>query len=168
MKTKLLGQGKRNKRFSDWHEFPDLLIPMLGIKVAVIVDGEEDPNEIDQVVANILKLNGKDRIILQGHLYKNYQATVKAIGQEDAGCEIERETEVWNHCALPSLRLTRRPYGNLKLYAQFAGGCDWEEEHGLTVSYLEGAILARVSQHDGHLTYTDAYDVPEAQDRIDG
>lgn len=49
---------------------------------------------------------------------------------------------------------------------QIAAECDWEPEHGLLIVYRNGNELSRVSDQDGHLTHTDAYDLPEQEDRI--
>lgn len=169
MKTKTLGESTTNKQFDDWHEFKPVFVPMLQKPVSVTVEGDDiDPPEIDSVMTHILSLGEEERAVLQGHLFTNYMSTVDAVGLEDAGCDIASEIDVWKHLDLSELLIMRRQYGNKKIYAQFAGSCDWEEEHGLTVSYLEGRILARVSQHDGHLTYCDAYAVPESDDKIDG
>lgn len=169
MKTNVLGESTANTQFADWHEFAPVFVPLLQKTVSVTVDGDDvDSNEIDAVMTNILNLGEKDRTVLQGHLFVNYMSMVDAVGLEDAGCNIASEHDIWKHIDVSELWIKRRPYGNKKVYVQLAGGCDWEEEHGLTVSYLEGKTLARVSQHDGHLTHCDAYAVPEAEDRIDG
>ena len=44
--------------------------------------------------------------------------------------------------------------------------CDWEPEHGLQLVFRKGQSLSRVSDDDGHLTYSDAFNLPEDQDRI--
>jgi hypothetical protein len=36
----------------------------------------------------------------------------------------------------------------------------------LQIVYRRGSELSRVSAQDGHLTHTDAFDLPEDQDRI--
>jgi len=49
---------------------------------------------------------------------------------------------------------------------QITAECEWEPEHGLQIVYRDGSELKRVSQQDGHLTYVDAYGLPESEDRI--
>lgn len=41
-------------------------------------------------------------------------------------------------------------------------------EHGLQIIYRAGRVLSRVREQDGHLTFTDAHDMPEEQGKIDG
>jgi len=47
-----------------------------------------------------------------------------------------------------------------------AAECDWEREHGLQIIYRHGCELSRVSAQDGHVTHTDAFGLPEDQDKI--
>lgn len=54
----------------------------------------------------------------------------------------------------------------MAVYVQIAAECDWEPEHGLQIIYRRGVEFCRVSDQDGHLTYSDAYDLPESEDRI--
>ncbi|MFC7668884.1 DUF6985 domain-containing protein [Hymenobacter humi] len=44
--------------------------------------------------------------------------------------------------------------------------CEWEVEHGLQLVFRQGRMLTRVSQYDGHLTESQAEDIPEEQDAL--
>ena len=74
--------------------------------------------------------------------------------------------EVWAHLQPTAIHVSRRHRRDQRVYVQITAECDWEPEHGLQIVYCEGNRLVRVSDQDGHLTHTDAYDLPEAEDRI--
>ena len=60
----------------------------------------------------------------------------------------------------------RRDRRDCAIYVVVGANCNWEFEHGLQIVYRPGSELVRLSQIDGHLTHTDANDLPEEQDQI--
>ncbi len=74
--------------------------------------------------------------------------------------------EVWEYVHPSEIFVRRRSRREKGVYVQITAECDWEPEHGLQIIYRRGKELSRVSDQDGHLTQTDAYDLPEDQDKI--
>jgi hypothetical protein len=88
------------------------------------------------------------------------------MGEENLGSSIKSADRVWNHVRPSEIFVSRRSRRDKLIYVQITAHCDWEPEHGLQIIYRRGAELSRVSDQDGHLTYTDAHDLPEAEDKI--
>lgn len=53
--------------------------------------------------------------------------------------------------------VTRRPYGDKRIYISLECGCDWEREHGLQIVFKEGQYVNKLGPYDGHLTNSDAF-----------
>jgi len=97
-------------------------------------------------VESFLRLGPKDRIAASPYVYKNY-------------LRIRDLAAVGNLCLTTEAR-------DKAVYIQITAACDWEPEHGLQIIYRRGVDVSRVSAQDGHLTHTDARDLPEDQDKI--
>ena len=82
------------------------------------------------------------------------------------GCRITLDEEVWQHVRSSEVFISRRHRPDNAIYISISAECDWEPEPGLQIGHRRGSELTRVSDQDGHLTQTDAYDLPEEQDRI--
>ncbi|HTM45960.1 MAG TPA: hypothetical protein VL137_13460 [Polyangiaceae bacterium] len=128
----------------------------------------EDTNteEFASAARAFLNLTVADRDLATSHVFKNFTDFANAVGPEDVHVKIARQADVWRHVHPTAVHVSRRPYGDKSVYVQITAECDWEPEHGLQITYRHGNNLRRVSQQDGHLTHTDAYDLPEDEDRI--
>jgi hypothetical protein len=113
-----------------------------------------------------LNLDDSARLAASPYVFKNYRDFADAIGDEDVGCEIRDPREVWGFIKPTEIRISRRPRRDRAIYVQIVAECQWEPEHGLQIVYRDGSQLSRVSDQDGHLTWTDASDLPESQDRV--
>jgi hypothetical protein len=73
--------------------------------------------------------------------------------------QIDSPQDVWRHIQLGTQAIvSRRAYGDKKIYISLACECDWEPEHGLQIVFKEGLRINKVGQCNGHLTNSDAYD----------
>ena len=128
------------------------------------VDSERD--EFEVAVRNFLALTVADRALATPHVYKNYLDFAYAVGPDDLEVEIDDPDEVWNHVHPRAVRVRRRHRREARVYVVVAAECDWEPEHGLQLVYRDGKELSRVSAQDGHVTWADAYDVPDDEDWV--
>jgi hypothetical protein len=72
---------------------------------------------------------------------------------------IKSPSEIWSHIQLGSEPIvSRRSYGDKKVYVSLECNCDWELEHGLQIVFKEGMKVCKVGPYDGHVTNSDAYD----------
>ena len=139
-----------------------------GVALPVTFDCVEAgvPPDAGSAVHAFLNLDDSARLAASSYVFKNYRDFADAIGDENVGCEIRDPREVWGFIKPTEIRISRRPRRDRAIYVQIVAECQWEPEHGLQIVYRDGSQLSRVSDQDGHLTWTDASDLPESQDRV--
>ena len=165
-----LGELRRDPDIEEWFNSGYVPVPYLGgDEVAFVVEGIEDdpaPHEFTEAISRFLSLSEADREIAAPFAFETYRRFVDMVGEEEFDFTINAPAEIWPHIDITAVHVSRRPYGDKKVYIQMTGNCDWEQEHGFQVVLREGHELARVSEQDGHLTTADAYALPEEQDAI--
>jgi hypothetical protein len=163
-----LGSLTPHSDIPEWLVSKPLAIPYFdGLKLTLTLDGLDstDERKANTTIESFLKLSAEDRIAASPYVFKNYQRIADLAYEEDLGCKIASNRDVWNHVR-PSEIFVRRRGQDQTIYVQISAECDWEPEHGLQIVYRHGRMLSRVSAQDGHLTHSDAYGLPEDQDRI--
>lgn len=146
-----------------WHRSEPVPVPMLGGHRCRIVlqEYEEDPapEEFHAAVRNFLSA---DRRVIQeaeGHVYRYYQDcnSVWEPG-DDEYLDIPDPASVWNHVQFGDEALvSRRVYGDKRVYVSLSSECDWEPEHGLDIVFKEGLRVNKVGSYDGWVSNADAY-----------
>ncbi len=169
MNILLLGQLKPDVRVPEWLISKPLAIPYFdGLKITVTLDGLSDSDEADvsQAIAAFFQLGQEARMAASPYLYLNYKGMLDHVSADELVCCIDSEDNVWEHVHPTEIFVSRRHRRDKGIYICICAECDWELEHGLQIIYRDGNNLSRVSDQDGHLTHTDAYDLPENQDKI--
>lgn len=170
MDSKIIGQLKAHPDIDGWYESEAIAISLLGGHelCLTIEDTDEDhnPEEFEQAICNFMALTESLKAEIEPHIYKHYLEFKEAVASECCPTNIPNQSDVWQFIYPSYVNVSRRPYGNKGVYVQLLGECEWEPEHGLQVVFQNGKSLNRVSDQDGHLTYSDAYNIPENQDRI--
>jgi hypothetical protein len=165
----VLGPLHRDPHIPEWLVSEPLPTPFFhGQKLPVTIEGlkESDQKEIEDAISSFLRLGRIERLAISGYVFANYQQTAELVSEDDLVCHIESEQAVWEHVQPGAIYISRRDRRDCAIYLMVGANCDWEPEHGLQIVYRRGSELVRVSQQDGHLTYTDAYDLPEEEDTI--
>ncbi len=155
-------RNKVNEKWYDW--LSDAIpIPYLKDKVCRIRlefgDDELDrfKEEIDITVKNIFRLSEEHRKLTGPHLFAYYRDVLLVVGEE--GLEemplLETEENIFDYVNLTRLSIGRGSIAG-NFYANFSGNCDWELEHGVSISFLRGEALAMVSSV-GHICNSDAH-----------
>jgi hypothetical protein len=143
-------------------------VPLLGLSPPLVLwDLEDDaqPMDFSTSVARFLSKSRDELAIAAPHVFRNCQAFVSAVGEDEVPVRISAPEDVWLHVEPKRIRVSRRSHDN-SVYIVIAAECAWEEEHGLQLVYRAGQQLSRVSDQDGHLTHASAYGLPESQNRI--
>lgn len=137
-------------------------------KLRIVLESldESDTQEVESALDSFLKLGAADRLAISPYVFANYKTRAELMSEQDLGGRIESEDAVWQHVHPSEIFVSRRSRRDCAIYISIAAECDWEPEHGLQIIFRRGLELVRVSEQDGHLTHTDAYDLPEDQDRI--
>lgn len=143
------------------------ILPYFGTpEVEFHIEGyEADQNkaEFQEAIQKAVSLNSKDVDGIASYIHQFYKQ------YEDPryiDFVIPYPEEVWDYVTISFAYVSRRSRRDRSVYVSFAGGCDWEEEHGFQIVLRDGCRLVRVSTQDGHLTTADAYDLPESEDSI--
>lgn len=155
----------QNEHEADWYDWlsEEAAIPFLnGLKVPIRLDFDDQElqdlkDEIEQTLLNALALDDRDRDIAKTHLYAYYKDFVLDVGEE---CLEEMppqndESNILDYVHISTLSICRSQMTE-DFYCQFTGGCDWEEEHGVLISFKDGKTIARVGDY-GHVSNADAY-----------
>jgi len=170
MELNTIGKIITNAHINSWFDSELIKIPYFAKEKLrfIIEDIEDDSNKEDfeTAISNFLSLTVKNREFSTKYVYKNYCDFIEEVGEDDLDFHVTEPAEIWNFVKPEEIHVSRRVYGDRKVYISIIATCEWEIEHGLQIVYREGKQLNRVSQQDGHLTYCDAYDLPEESDRI--
>ena len=169
MNIPILGPLKPHPDIPEWLVSEPLQIQYFDdLKLTVTLDGLEDADahDVERAVDAFFKLGAKDRLAASQYVFENYRKMADLVYEDDLGCRIDLKEEVWSHVHASEIFISKRHRRDRAIYISITAACDWEREHGLQIIYRSGAKLSRVSAQDGHLTHTDAYNLPEDQDKI--
>ncbi|MEO0537451.1 MAG: hypothetical protein AAF215_26780 [Cyanobacteria bacterium P01_A01_bin.123] len=155
-------QNKVNEKWYSWLS-DALSIPYLKNKECHIHlefnddDLDRFQREIEITVKNTLRLNENHRNQTKPHLFAYYKDVVLVIGEENLEemPTLETEENIFNYVDLTRLSIGKGSLSD-NFYANFSGNCDWEIEHGVSISFLWGEELAMVSSVS-HICNSDAY-----------
>lgn len=156
-------QSKINEAWYDWLSDQVPIRYLNNKPVRIRLEGNDDEldhfhNEIDSTVANVLQISDSDREQAKEHLFAYYKDVLLTVGEDDIeGMPIlDSSEEIWSYINLNRLVIAKGIMSD-DFYANFSGSCQWEDEHGIAVSYLWGKKLAMVSMSIGHVCNSDAY-----------
>ncbi|HTD04680.1 DUF6985 domain-containing protein [Undibacterium sp.] len=170
MQIAQLGRLSKDAELDDWLISAPVAVPYLGgAELEFVLEGMEgdaQPQEFATAVANFLAKGKVEQTLAAPHILEAYAAAVAAMAPQKPACTIDNDSDVWQHVQAEEVRVCRRQQGDRKVYVQVVADCDWDHEHGLQLVFREGGSLSRVSLFDDHLTYSDAYGLPEDMDRI--
>jgi Domain of unknown function (DUF6985) len=169
MNIALLGTLKPHPKIRSWLVSEPVSVPYFdGQLLTFTLDGltEADTKDAESAVAAFLGLRSDARLAASRYVFQNYRRMVEVVGEDEIDCRIGSPDDVWGHVQPTEIFISRRDRRDMLIYIQITAECDWEREHGLQIVYRRGSELSRVSDQDGHLTHTDAYDLSEDQDKV--
>ena len=151
-----------NKDWYDWLS-SEIPVPFLNnSKVRIRLDFNDQELQdyqkaIKQTLKNTLFLGAQDREKAKEHIFAYYKDFVLDAGEEclEDMPPQEDEENIFNFIHISSLSICQSSVTE-DFYSEFSGGCDWEIEHGISFSYKDGKLLAKVSSYD-HVSNSDAY-----------
>lgn len=169
MNIPALGPLAPDPTIPEWLVSEPISIPFLSDqKLSFTLDGLEAADEADvkNAINAFLALTQDARNAAAPFVFANYRRMAGLVGEEDLGCRIASERDVWPHVQFSEVFVSQQHHGDKAIYVQIMAECDWEPEHGLQLVYRGGKELTRVSEQDGHLTNTDACDLPDTEDQV--
>lgn len=164
-----LGELSPDRHIEEWLVSEPIETPLFpGQPVSFVLEDLADdvaPGEMERAVTSFLALPTDTRDKAAPYVFESYRQVMDAVGPADAGPDITAPAEVWRHVRPTGVHVKRRSRDG-KVYVAVEAECTWEPEHGLQLVFRQGRELSRVSDQDDHLTYSDAYGVPDSEDRI--
>ena len=164
-----LGSLRPHKDVPEWLVSDPIPVPYFdGSSLSFILDGlaTEDLADAEAAIAGFLKLGPADRQAASSYLFQNYTELADFVGADELPCEVPDAGKIWEYVTPVEIFVSRRQHRDRLIYLQITAECDWEPEYGLQIVYRKGTELSRVSDVDGHLTNSDAHDLPEDEDSI--
>ena len=129
------------------------------------------PSELLPSLKNFLALSPNNRRSDSRHLFAFYKQTIQDHGEEDVvermnGVRPTLET-IWNHTRIGKIFFSdfdaEKYVAKRTFYLMLSGGVDWEQEHGLVMSWLEGRRLVKVDAFDDHPAHYYPLGTPESE-----
>ncbi len=171
-KLKLMPKDEEDEEFSvlgDWWESEPIEIPFFGNEETQIVfvdfTPDEDPEflkKADDALVLFLNKRESDRLKLSKLVYKNCMDFLNSVEYDEADkplWDIKDPNEIWEYVELSQIYVERRfsKYEeDNNIYINVSCECDWDQENGLQLVFLDGIQVIRVSSIDGYLTNEDA------------
>jgi len=165
-----LGKLERDPDISEWLRSAPVAVPYFdGLPVPFILRGVEDdaaPADFESALSAFFRLGPVEREQAGHYVFRLYRQFVEAVGEGRFDFTIPSASAVWGFVTPTEIHVSRRHRRDQLAYVEIFAECRWEIEHGLVVIYRSGSTLSRVSERDGHLTTSDAFDFPEERDTI--
>ena len=99
------------------------------------------------------------------HLIAYARQVGMMVGWDDIDMsEPKDDTRIWDHVRLRLLIIEEDFSG--PLYLELSGGCDWDPDYGVALSWREGKTLMRVGPSKGHFTNSGYGKDPAMEDVI--
>ena len=169
MNIPAIGPLEQHPSIPEWQSSDPVSVPILNNEALIFTFDSltaEDEPDVRFAIDAFLNLGSTERVAAGKYIFANYQRMADMVSEEDLGCVISDESEVWDHVHPTEIYVSRRHRRDRLIYISISAECDWEVEHGLQMVFRRGERLSRVSDQDGHLTHADAYDTPEDEDKI--
>ncbi len=157
-----LGELVKDERFDWYYSQPIEIAVFGGMKCQIVVEGYEEDEckaEFHEAISNLLSASPLALKDAEIYIYQYYEDIHRLCGSShDEFPIIKSPSEIWAHISLGSEPMvSRRSYGDHKIYISLECNCDWEPEHGLQIVFFEGKKVCKVGPYDGHLTNSDAF-----------
>ncbi len=172
----ILGQLTQDRRFPEWWTSTEKEIPFLENKKFQITFMDFAPQdyatfiqEADRALNNFFQLSENYKEEIAGLLFRQCQDFISAVGEDGVSESIrnmQSKREVWNFVHFQNIYVQRRRRRDKDIYIALTGNCEWDEEHGLQLVFRQGRKLTRISDQDGHITESDAYNIPDDEDKL--
>lgn len=165
-----LGSLERDPQIDEWLRSVPIPVPYFeGLKLPFVLQGVEDdsaPVDFESALRAFFRLGPGEREQAGYYVFRLYRQFVETVGEDQFDFTIQSASAVWDFVTPTEIHVSRRHRRDQLVYVEVLAECQWDVEHGLVVIYRSGSTLSRVSEQDGHLTTSDAFDFPEDKDTI--
>jgi hypothetical protein len=157
-----LGNLERHPHIKEWLHSAPIAVPYFdGLELPFVlrgVAGDAIPSDFESALSAFFRLGPAERKQAGHHVFQLYRKFVDAVAADEFDFSIPTASAVWDFVTPTEIHISRRHRRDELVYVEILAECRWEVEHGLVVIYRNGSTLSRVSEQDGHLTTSDAFD----------
>ncbi len=170
----IIGTLVQNEQFENWWTSAPKAVNLIDEELTVTFmdfNPELDSDFIkdaDTALANFMSLDSMYKLKTAQNVFENFVEFVSYIDESAIPPKMKgaQPLSIWNFVYPTALFVNRRASNDKDIYIVLACECEWEKEHGLQLVFRQGKKLTRVSDQDGHLTESDAYDFPDSEDKL--
>jgi hypothetical protein len=170
MNIQPLGNLECDPRIPEWLRSAHTAVPYFGgLPLPFVLRGVKNdptPGDFENALRAFFHLGPTDREQAGHYVFRLYRQFVEAVGEDEFDFTIPSASAVWDFVTPTEIHVSRRRRRDRLIYVEILAECRWEIEHGLDVIYRSGSTLSRVSEQDGHITTSDAFDFPEERNTI--
>lgn len=150
-----------------WRGGEPIALPFFdGAAAELFFEDEEEVRRAGDAFRRFLSLGTAERDSASRHLHASFGEAVMDAGWDwidPAMRAVAPESaEIWRFVRPTTIGAMRSwdvgDRDRERLFVVVEANCGWEEEHGLLLSWRDGADLVRVSDYDGHATNGHAHD----------
>lgn len=136
-----------------------------GASVALLSDLAAMPSAAGEALHRLEQLTPADRLSVTPHVYAYY---LDMLSHADTSWVDEtmprpaKPDDIWQHVRPLSVIIKSRPVtsgvatkADPQFYVVLEANCDWEDEHGLLLSWRDGQELVKVSDYDDKPIHAD-------------
>jgi hypothetical protein len=165
-----IGKLERDADIPEWLRSAPIPVPYFGgLALPFVLRGAEDdsaPADFESALSAFFRLGAVEQEQAGRYIFQLYRQFIEAVGEDEFDFTIPSASAVWDFITPTEIHISRRLRRDQLVYVEILAECRWEIEHCLVVIYRGGSALSRVSEQDGHLTTSDAFDFPEERDTI--
>ena len=174
IESKVIGALVQNEKFEEWWTSQPQTVNLIEADLPVTFmdfnpfEDEEFIEDADTAIKSFLELNSFYKLQIAQHVFENLVEYCSYIAEEDIPEKMKgaQPLSIWNFIYPTQVFVNRRAVRDKDVYVVLACECEWEKEHGLQLVFRQGKKLTRVSDQDGHLTDADAFEMPDAEDKL--
>ena len=164
-----LGEVAKDAQRGEYVSSPIRLPVLNGAVRRIVLEGYHNdpaPAEFHDAVKNFLSCSFETLQSVSRYVFQQYRDYLDT-DADDEFVSIPSPQQVWQHIQFNSDPVvTRRAYGDQRVYVSIACRCRWEPEHGLQLVLKNGERVTKVGPYDGHLSHSDAYKDASLEDVI--
>lgn len=172
--SNILGELKAHEKIKNWWRSEPTFFELLSKELPATFmdcDLEEDPKfitEADAAITNFQALQTTYKFEIAKYVLPDFQEFCSYVDKEliPASMKNVNELTILNFVYPTELFVSRRTANDQDMYVLLTCECEWDQEHGLQLVFRQGKKLTRVSGQDGHLTHSDAYEIPDSEDEL--
>jgi hypothetical protein len=174
IESSVIGTLVQEEKFEDWWTSKPQTVNLIEADLPITFmdytpfDDEDFEKDADAALKLFFELDSFYKLKIAPHVFENFVEYCSYISEADIPEKMKgaQPLSIWSFIQPTQVFVSRRLTNDKDIYIVLACECEWEKEHGLQLVFRQGKQLTRVSDQDGHLTDSDAFDIPDHDDKL--